>query len=124
MILFVFLVYVCLVTNDTEVTRSTVKRDLIERVAVVRASFHSGMCERCHNEKTAANDRQHKKPFARKVKGFDANGNPFDTSDAWHRGGGGLNHENGSGYGPTWESGIYLVSGAQAIDEADDLGFA
>jgi 5-methylcytosine-specific restriction enzyme A len=36
------------------------------------------MCERCHNEKTAAHDRKHKKPFARRFKGFDANGNPVD----------------------------------------------
>lgn len=82
------------------------------------------MCERCHNEKTAANDRKHKKPFARKVKGFDANGNPFDPSDAWHRGGGGSNHENGPVPGPTSQIGKYLVSGTQAVDEADDLGFA
>lgn len=41
------------------------------------------MCERCHNEKTAANDRQNKKPFARKFKGFDANGNPIDPDDKW-----------------------------------------
>ena len=45
------------------------------------------MCERCHNEKTAANDRTHVKPFARKIKGFDADGNPVDPSDDWHGGG-------------------------------------
>jgi 5-methylcytosine-specific restriction enzyme A len=44
------------------------------------------MCARCHNEKTAANDRTHTKPFARKVKGVDANGNPVDPSDGWHTG--------------------------------------
>lgn len=41
------------------------------------------MCERCHNEKTAARDRKNTKPFARKMKGFDTDGNPIDGSDAW-----------------------------------------
>ncbi|MBO6506857.1 MAG: HNH endonuclease [Kordiimonadaceae bacterium] len=41
------------------------------------------MCERCHNEKTAANDRKHTKPFSRNVKGFDANGDPVDPFDNW-----------------------------------------
>ena len=44
------------------------------------------MCERCHNEKTAANDRAQTKPFARKIKGVDAQGNPVDPSDGWHGG--------------------------------------
>jgi 5-methylcytosine-specific restriction enzyme A len=81
------------------------------------------MCERCHNEKTAANDRKHKKPFARKLKGCDANGNPFDVSDAWHGGGGGQNHQNRSSRGPTSPLRRYLVSTTQTIDEADELGF-
>lgn len=81
------------------------------------------MCERCHNEKTAANDRKHKKPFARKVKGFDAEGNPVDRSDGWHVGGGVSDHQNGSASGPTFQIRIYLVS-PQSIDDADDLGFA
>ena len=59
----------------------------------------TSMCGRCHNEKTAANDRRHKKPFARKVKGFDAAGNPVDRSDDWHREGG-LNHQKRSFPGP------------------------
>ncbi len=80
------------------------------------------MCERCHNEKTAANDRTHKKPFARKIKGIDAAGNPVDQSDGWHRGGG-SNHENGSSPGPTLESGIYLVSDTKHNDN-NDLGFS
>ena len=50
------------------------------------------MCPRCHNEKTSANDRQHNKPFARQIKGFDVNGNPIDPGDDWH-GGGVSNHE-------------------------------
>lgn len=82
------------------------------------------MCARCHNEKTAANDRTHKKPFARKVKGFDADGNPVDRSDGWHRGGGASNHQNGSPSGPTSQSRIYLVSDSQASDDKDDLGFS
>jgi 5-methylcytosine-specific restriction enzyme A len=80
------------------------------------------MCERCHNEKTAANDRTHTKPFARKIKGVDAAGNPVDPGDGWH-GGGGSNHQNGAGRGPMWESERYLVSG-QAADTIDDFGFA
>ncbi len=47
----------------------------------------TSMCTRCHNEKTAANDRQHSKPFARRVKGFNAEGNPVDPGDNWHSGG-------------------------------------
>lgn len=50
------------------------------------------MCARCHNEKTAANDRQNSKPFARRIKGFDADGNPVDPGDDWHSGGT-SNHE-------------------------------
>lgn len=42
------------------------------------------MCARCHNEKTAANDRVHTKPFARQIKGVDVHGNPVDPSDGWH----------------------------------------
>lgn len=41
------------------------------------------MCVRCHNEKTAAVDRSKSKPFARRFKGFNADGNPIDPSDAW-----------------------------------------
>ncbi|WP_112834704.1 MULTISPECIES: HNH endonuclease [unclassified Rhizobium] len=81
------------------------------------------MCERCHNEKTAANDRKHKKPFARKIKGVDAQGNPVDHSDGWHRGGG-QNHEKRLSSGPMWENKIYLVSGSQVSDENDELGFS
>ncbi|KAA3514803.1 HNH endonuclease [Agrobacterium vitis] len=84
----------------------------------------TSMCERCHNEKTAANDRKHKKPFARKVKGFDASGNPADQSDAWHRGGGGSNHQNEAGRGPMSQIGIYLVSEGQAFEENDETGFS
>lgn len=46
----------------------------------------TSMCARCHNRKTATFDRGTPKPFARKVKGFDANGNPIDPDDAWHGG--------------------------------------
>lgn len=81
------------------------------------------MCERCHNEKTAANDRRHKKPFARKMKGFDAAGNPVDRSDDWH-GVGGEDHQKQPASGPTSSLERYLVSGTQAIDDANDLGFA
>ena len=82
------------------------------------------MCERCHNEKTAANDRKHKKPFARKVKGFDASGNPFDRSDAWHEGEGGQNHQKGPSSRPMVSNQIYLVSKQQVSDANDDLGFS
>lgn len=81
------------------------------------------MCARCHNEKTAANDRAHTKPFARKVKGVDATGNPVDPSDGWHGGGGGSNHQNEAGRGPVWENKRYLVSG-QHIETIDEMGFA
>ncbi|NSZ15336.1 HNH endonuclease [Agrobacterium vitis] len=84
----------------------------------------ASMCERCHNEKTAANDRKHRKPFARKVKGFDASGNPVDRSDAWHRGGGGSNHQNEAAPGPMSQMGIYLVSEGQAFEENDEIGFS
>lgn len=83
-----------------------------------------GMCERCHNEKTAAHDRRHKKPFARRIKGFDLSGNPADPCDDWHGGGGGSNHQNGSAAGPMGESRIYLVSPSQPLDSQDDSGFA
>jgi hypothetical protein len=79
------------------------------------------MCERCHNEKTAANDRANTKPFARKVKGFDADGNPFDPSDDWHNAGGGSNHENQPARGPTGVLQKYLVSGSS---NSDDSGVA
>lgn len=47
----------------------------------------TSMCAKCHNEKTATFDRGKPKPFARRVKGFDALGNPVDQSDEWHTGG-------------------------------------
>lgn len=74
----------------------------------------TSMCARCHNEKTAANDRQHSKPFARRIKGFDANGNPVDPGDDWH-GGGASNHENQRAHGPACSSGKYLVSGVKGM---------
>lgn len=80
------------------------------------------MCTRCHNEKTAANDRAHSKPFARKVKGIDADGNPFDPSDTWHVGGG-SNHQKRAAVGPMGESSVYLVSDAQGSDNTNDFGF-
>lgn len=81
------------------------------------------MCARCHNEKTAANDRTHTKPFARQIKGVDANGDPVDLGDGWHGGGGGSNHQNGHAQGPVWESQRYLVS-TLTNDPADENGFA
>ncbi|WP_118133703.1 HNH endonuclease [Oceanicella sp. SM1341] len=42
------------------------------------------LCERCHNEKSAAFDRQGGKQFRRRFKGFDADGNPIDPFDVWH----------------------------------------
>ncbi|TPW32740.1 HNH endonuclease [Pararhizobium mangrovi] len=80
------------------------------------------MCARCHNEKTAANDRTHSKPFARRIKGFDANGNPVDPGDDWH-GGGGQDHQRSRGRGPMGEVGRYLVSGDLADDD-NGPGFA
>ncbi|MCV0428380.1 MAG: HNH endonuclease [Roseibium sp.] len=82
------------------------------------------MCERCHNEKTAANDRAGAKPFARKVKGFDANGDPVDPSDDWHQAGGGSDHENGPETGPAAALEKYLVSGTSNTDDPDESGFA
>jgi hypothetical protein len=79
------------------------------------------MCARCHNEKTAANDRTNTKPFARKIKGVDAAGNPVDPGDGWH--GGGSNHQNEAGRGPMSPIERYLVSG-QGADTIDDFGFA
>lgn len=80
------------------------------------------MCERYHNEKTAANDRVDTKPFARKVKGFDAQGNPIDPTDGWHQTGGGSNHENQPVLGPMGESRIYLVSGTSKTENPDEPG--
>lgn len=42
------------------------------------------LCTSCHNEKTAAFDRQGGPAFRRRFKGFDAQGNPIDPFDAWH----------------------------------------
>ncbi len=70
------------------------------------------MCARCHNEKTAANDRQHSKPFARQIKGFDSDGNPVDQGDEWHTGGA-SNHEIHADRGPMGEIELYLVSGVR-----------
>jgi hypothetical protein len=81
------------------------------------------MCARCHNEKTAANDRTYSKPFARKFKGFDASGNPVDPSDDWHSGGA-SNHENRSRSGPCAELGKYLVSSDLDDEGSTDQGFA
>lgn len=80
-------------------------------------------CERCHNEKTAANDRSYSKPFSRNIKGFDLDGNPIDPGDDWH-GGGGHNHENASGQGPTAQLNKYLVSEGDEGEDASDQGFA
>lgn len=44
----------------------------------------TSLCEPCHNEKTANQDRSTAKPFARRFKGFDADGNPLDQKDNWH----------------------------------------
>ena len=41
------------------------------------------LCIRCHNQKTASLDRRGAKPFARRFKGFDADGNPVDHGDGW-----------------------------------------
>ena len=46
------------------------------------------LCERCHNEKTAAFDKHGGPAFRRRFKGFDADGNPIDPFDAWHGEGG------------------------------------
>lgn len=78
------------------------------------------MCERCHNEKTAATDRPGSKPFARRFKGFDADGNPVDPSDGWH--GGASNHENGEALGKVRENKTYLVSDENTNPD-NDLGF-
>jgi hypothetical protein len=53
------------------------------------------LCERCHNEKTAAADRRSSylraEQFGRRFNGFDVNGNPVDPDDDWH-GGGAMDH--------------------------------
>ncbi|MGE6739661.1 HNH endonuclease [Allorhizobium pseudoryzae] len=59
----------------------------------------TSLCEPCHNEKTASHDRGQAKPFARRFKGFDTNGNPLDKSDDWH-GGGASNHQKRGRVGP------------------------
>jgi 5-methylcytosine-specific restriction enzyme A len=75
------------------------------------------MCPSCHNSKTATFDRGRQvKPFARRVKGFDANGNPVDASDDWH-GGGGSNHGKRAGAETVEGLGRYLVS-----DDENDIG--
>ena len=42
------------------------------------------LCERCHNEKTAAFDKPVPAAFRRRFKGCDADGNPIDPFDRWH----------------------------------------
>jgi len=76
------------------------------------------MCTRCHNEKTAAVDRSHSKPFARRMKGVDASGNPVDRGDGWHNGGA-SNHEDGGARGPMGKMQKYLVS--DSCPNRDDL---
>lgn len=88
----------------------------------------TAMCIPCHNSKTAAVDRKTALPFARRVKGFDADGNPLDDTDEWHTGaGGGQNHENGKARIPIRDQNFHLVSSSnlgEASDNVDDLGFA
>lgn len=43
------------------------------------------LCESHHNEKTAAFDRQGGNVTGRRFKGCDADGNPVDPNDSWHR---------------------------------------
>ena len=82
------------------------------------------MCSRCHNEKTAANDRRQTKPFSRQVKGIDAIGNPIDQLDGWHgHGGGASNHQNQTIQGPMGENKTYLVSKV-TNEPIDENGFA
>jgi len=76
------------------------------------------MCARCHNEKTAANDRKHKKPFARQFKGVDLQGNPIDPSDAWH-GGGASNNTQFSAVRPIGVHRTDLVFGEYEASEID-----
>ena len=52
----------------------------------------TSLCSPCHNAKTATHDRGNAKPFARRVPGFDVNGNPVDPDDDWH-GGGASDHQ-------------------------------
>ncbi|WP_179955998.1 HNH endonuclease [Pannonibacter tanglangensis] len=88
----------------------------------------TAMCVPCHNSKTAAVDRKTALPFARRIKGFDADGNPLDDTDEWHTGGGGgQNHQNGKARIPTGNQNFHLVSSRkldETSDNVDDLGFA
>ena len=88
----------------------------------------TAMCIPCHNSKTAAVDRKTALPFARRMKGFDADGDPLDDADEWHTGaGGGQNHQNGKARIPTRDQNFHLVSSSnldEASDNIDDLGFA
>lgn len=45
------------------------------------------LCERCHNEKTAAFDKPGGDGFRRRFKGVGSDGNPVDPFDPWHGGG-------------------------------------
>ncbi len=65
------------------------------------------LCERCHNEKTAAMDGPNARN-GRRFKGFDASGNPIDPGDDWH--GGTLDHENRADRRPMVPTQKYLVS--------------
>ena len=82
----------------------------------------TSMCARCHNEKTSTFDRGIPKPFARRVKGFDANGNPFDGGDDWY--GGASDHGKTGGGETVGGYGRYLVSTSIQTENTDDLGFA
>lgn len=54
------------------------------------------LCLSCHNEKTASFDKPGGQAFRRRFKGFDADGNPVDPFDAWHRQGEGRSKDEGS----------------------------
>lgn len=78
----------------------------------------TGLCQRCHNEKTSGYDNRHT-ANGRRFKGIDVNGNPIDPNDAWHGpiglskgvslGGGASNHGDDMGQGPTTQSPVDLL---------------
>lgn len=91
----------CFACSLRERTAQAVAVDHIVAISAGGAPFPDfdglmSLCERCHNEKTASVDRG-RRSNGRRFKGFDANGNPIDPGDEWHRAkGGASNHENGA----------------------------
>lgn len=92
-----------------------VMADTVDHVVAIADGGHPfpdfdglmSLCERCHNDKTNAVDRQDRHGSGRRFKGCDVNGNPIDPADAWHRGR--LKDGKSGGSGPVAGSKTYII---------------